>query len=235
MATAANPAGNTGFSMVDACNALNNTGKVISPLSAQISGLNPATCVVSPSSATVENLFPYTTNTATTGNYVPPLITTGPLNNGMIKGDYILGPHHHLSGMYFVSKSTSLDNSQAGQLLPQWETPAINDVQQYDGSWTWTPNSTWVNDFRVGYVYMDDQTAYGDQNVLASNPWPSGYGMNTGVTNPLYGGLPEITFIDLQWFFGGWPSVVYPWAGRRRRSRGQCLVFARQACLQVRL
>jgi hypothetical protein len=193
--------GNTAFSMVDACNAL-GPGK-ISPLSAQLAGLNPTTCVVSPASSTVENLFPFTTNTATSGNYLPPLTTFGPLNNGLIKGDYILGPHHHLSGMYFVSKSSGQANSVSGQLLPQWETVVTNNVQQYDGSWTWTPNSTWVNDFRVGYVYMNDATALADQKTLVSNPWPSGYGINTGVTNPVYGGLPQIQIQTFTGFLGG--------------------------------
>ncbi len=28
--------------------------------------------------------------------------------------------------------------------------------------------------------------------MLPSNPWPNGYGLPTGVTNPLFGGLPTI-------------------------------------------
>ena len=54
------------------------------------------------------------------------------------------------------------------------------DAQQYSGDWTWTPNSTWVNDFRLGYVYIRNLTVGGDANLLPSNPWPNGYGMNTG-------------------------------------------------------
>ena len=75
-------------------------------------------------------------------------------------------------------------------------------MQQYDGSWTWTPNSTWVNDFRMGYVYMNNASPVGDQNTVASNPWPSGYGMNTGVTNPLYGGLPQIQISSFTGYLG---------------------------------
>jgi len=195
--------GNTAFSIVDACQALVQGAVKINPLSAQIAGLNPATCAVTPSSSTVENLFPFTTNTSTQGNYVAPLTSTGPLNNGLFKGDYILGPHHHLSGLYFVAKSTDLVNSIAGQLAPQWEVNVLNDIHQYDGSWTWTPNSTWVNDFRMGYVYMNNSRAFADQNVIPSNPWPSGYGMNTGVTNPLYGGLPQIQIQSFTGFLGG--------------------------------
>ncbi len=147
-------------------------------------------------------MWPFTTNTATQGNFVPPITTTGPLNNGLMKGDYIISPHQHVSGMYFVSKSNMLGNQFSGQLLPQWQTPVVNDVQQYDGSWTWTPNSTWVNDFRMGYVYMNNASPVGDQNVVASNPWPSGYALNTGVTNPLYGGSPQIQISTFTGYLG---------------------------------
>ncbi len=201
--------GNPNFSMIDACNALNPNhlalgaaGNPINALSAQISGLNPQTCVVTAASPTVENLWPFDTNTSTTGNYVPPITTNGPLNNGLFKGDYSPGPHHHLTGLYFVSKSNMLGNQFSGQLLPQWQTPVVNNVQQYDGSWTWTPNSTWVNDFRMGYVFMKNAAPVGDQNTVASAPWPAGYGLNTGVTNPLYGGAPQIQISTFTGYIG---------------------------------
>ncbi len=195
-------AGNCGFSMVDACNDLLAQGKAINGLSAQISGLNPATCAVTPASSTVENLWPFDTNTSTTGNYNPPLTTNGPLNNGLFKGDYNPGSHHHVTGLVFISKSNMLGNQFSGQLLPQWQTPVVNNVRQYDGSWTWTLGSTWVNDFRMGYVFMHNSAPVGDQNVVASDPWPTGYGLNTGVTNPLYGGAPQIQISTFSGFLG---------------------------------
>ncbi len=56
----------------------------------------------------------------------PPLVTAAPLNNGLFKGDYIINSHHHVSGLYFVSKSTAQANSQTQQIEPQWETNAVN-------------------------------------------------------------------------------------------------------------
>ena len=83
-------------------------------------------------------------------------------------------------------------------------TPLTNDAQQYSGDWTWTPNSTWVNDFRLGYVFIRNITRIaGDDNLLPSNPWPNGYGMNTGVTNPLYGGFPSVKFTSFTGSLGG--------------------------------
>jgi hypothetical protein len=201
--------GDPTFSMVDACNAIGRAN--VNPLSAQLAGLPAGSCIPQPASSTFENLFPFTTNTNVNGNFTPNLVTTGPLNNGFIKGDYVLGPHHHVSGLYFVSKSFQNVNYDNQQLLPQWEANVPSNVQMYNGAWTWTPNSTWVNDARAGYAYLFAKTISADTNMIPANPWPTGYGFNTGVTNPRYGGLPEI---DIGGFTG------YLGAGRRTGWRG---------------
>src|ERR1700730_2023560 len=195
------------LSMVNACQTLGATK--ISPLSAQLAGLNPATCVVTPASSTVENLFPFNPNQS--NNFTPNLITTGPLNNGFIKGDYVLGQHNHLSGFYFVSKSYQHVGYDNKQLLPQWQANVPSSVQMFNGAWTWTPNSTWVNDARAGYSYLHAQTISADVNSIPASPSPQGYGFNTCGTKPLYGGLPEI---DLGGFNG------YLGAGTRDGGRG---------------
>src|SRR5437588_4315803 len=198
---------NNQLSMVNACLALGPAK--ISPLSAQLAGLNPTTCVVTPASSTFENLFPFNPNQS--NNFAPNLVTTGPLNNGFIKGDYVLGPHHHVSGFYFISKSYQHVGYDTRQLLPQWQANVPSDVRMYNGAWTWTPNSTWVNDARAVYSYLYAKTLSGDTSMIPANPWPSGYGFNTGVTNPLYGGLPEIDIGGFQSYLGagrrtGWPG-----------------------------
>ena len=48
--------------------------------------------------------------------------------------------------------------------------------------------------------------------MIPSNPYPQGYGFNTGVTNPLYGGLPEIDISSI--------SPSYLGAGKRTGVRG---------------
>lgn len=211
--TAATAAKST--NMVDLCNFLKTPGNGgVSPLSAQLAGLgnfatgSAGSCTVTPASSSFENVFPF----STTGTLNPPLVTAAPLNNGLFKGDYVINSHHHVSGLFFVSKSTAVANSQTQQIEPQWETNAVMDVHQYDGSWTWTPNSTVVSDFRAGLVYMNNQTAYADQNMPANAPWPSGYAINTGVTNPLYGGFPLVKFSNL--------STMELGAGPRSSIRG---------------
>jgi hypothetical protein len=101
-----------------------------------------------------------------------------------------------------------------GQLLPQWEANVPSDVQLYDGSWTWTPGSNWVNEFRAGYDYIDSQTLSADRNLFTQPAWPNGYGFNSGITQsafPTYGGMPQI-------LIGGFTG--YLGAGRRTGVRG---------------
>lgn len=187
------------LSLVDACLALGPAK--ISALSAKMSGLNPTTCVVSPASATNENLFPYVPST-TSNNFSPRLPSLGPLNNGLAKIDYVPGPHHHFSGVFFDSQAHQVQNYLGGELLPQWEGVQDLKLRMYEGDWTWTPNSSWVTDTRFGYVYVYNSNEPADAGVLPSNPWPSGYGMNTGVTNPIFGGMPEIKFSGFTGFLG---------------------------------
>ena len=172
-----------------------------------------------------ENIFPYITSQTATNNYLPNVTTQTPLNNGIFKSDYAISAHHHLSGTAFISKSAGdawgvtattappiLGVPQwynvIGSMGPPWSTVFTNDAQQYSGDWTWTPNSSWVNDFRLGYVFINDARVAGDSNLLPSSPWPNGYGMNTGVTNPLFGGPP-----------GAHVFQLHP-VGRRRRPDG---------------
>jgi hypothetical protein len=190
--------------MVDICNFLKTPGNAVgtvSPLSARLAGLgnfatgSAGSCTVTPSSSTFENVFPYASVASTAGvNFLPGIPSAGPLNNGLIKGDWNLSSHHHLNGMYFVSEAYQV---QAAGILPQWNTNIPIDTRTYDGNWTWTPTSTLVNDVRMGYSYVNDQTLFGDANLLPSNPWPNGYGLPTGVTNPKYGGFPTVTISNI--------------------------------------
>lgn len=201
-------------SMVDACTTIKSGGGAISPLSAQLSGLNIATCTVSPSSSTVENLWPYNPSTST--SFAPGtagVFNNLPLDNGIFKADYIPGPHHHINGAFYRSQSFQLANYANGQLLPQWEASVPQQTQFISGDWTWTPGSALVNDFRMGYSYLNNKTVPGDSNINAADPWPNGYGINTGrtLTQPSAQGLPQI---QIQTFTG------YLGQGPRSATRG---------------
>src|SRR6185437_528911 len=117
-----------------------------------------------------------------------------PLDNGIFKMDYVAGQHHHLNGTFYRSESFQTVNYANGQLLPQWEATVPQKVEFYSGDWTWTPSSTIVNDFRLGYSFIQNKTVPGDSTKKASDPWPSGYGLNTGITLKQQSaqGMPQI-------------------------------------------
>jgi len=200
--------GDPKLSFVDACNALNPThlansdpANPISALSAKLAGLNTATCTVSPASSTFENLFPF----SATGHFQPSLVTLGPLDNGLFKGDYAISQHHHVSGLFYRSQAYQVGNSDNGQILPQWEGNIPSTVEMFTGSWTWTPNSNWVNDVRAGLDYLSARDLTADRNMFTQPAWPAGYGFNNGVTqaaSPLYGGLPQIIINSVTGFLG---------------------------------
>lgn len=205
------------LSMVNACDFLSSTvanstsgpynaigasgpNGVLNALSARLAGLsvNPTTgCKVSPASSTFENLWPF--NPATSTTYVPSLVSTSPGYNGVFKGNYHYSDHNEFSGMYFRGQQ---DEQQAGPISPTWGTYVPAETQAFDGLWTWTPNSTWVNEFRAGLAYLDNETLATDRSVNPADPWglgsngmPTGYGIPTGINLsqfPLYGGAPEL-------------------------------------------
>ena len=180
---------NVSLSMVDACNAAKASAAGLSPLSARLAGLDPATCKVSPATASFENVFPYNPNTST--DYYPGDAASQPLNNGLAKGDWNINERHHLSGFYFDSRSTQVDG---GALQSYWNATAYSKTWVLAGSWTWSANSSWVNDLRVGWAGNTASRFPGDQNKVVANPWPGGYGLPTGVSDSTFGGFPVIAF-----------------------------------------
>ena len=193
------------FSMVDACTAVETkNGKqaanpaLINPLSAQIAGLNPANCTVSPSTSTFENLFPFNpTNVAT---IFPDNVTTTPSNNGLAKVDWDMNQHHHLDAFVYISRQTTIAN---GSVQPFWGTDGIGSTSEYAGAWTWTPNSSWVNDLRGGAAPNSGNSVAQDLARLSGSPYPQGYSVNTGVTNPAYGGFLCVGISSNQFFGPG--------------------------------
>ena len=180
---------NPNLSMVDACNAVKRAGGTISPLSAQLAGLNVATCAVSPPSGSVENVFPY--NPATVNLFYPGNPASQPLNNGLAKGDWSINQRNHVSGFYYDSRA---DSFGGGSIQPYWSTLGISKTQEYAGGWTWTPNSRWVNELRAGWAGALGDQEPADVGRLVSDPWPAGYSINTGVTKREFGGFPNISF-----------------------------------------
>ena len=203
------------LSMFDACMAVETkkgtqaaNPALINTLSAQLAGLIPASCATSPASSTLENVFPFiaTAPNGSAVSFAPGLITQNPIHNGIAKLDYNINAKNHLSGMYFVGYAQSTVQTNQNQLTPAWQNAQEAKIQDYNGSWVWTPNSSWANEFRGGYAQNYLKAAAVDGNVNDANPWPTGYGINTGVTNPQFGGFPQLTIGGFNGFLGMGPQ-----------------------------
>ncbi|MGB8010953.1 MAG: carboxypeptidase regulatory-like domain-containing protein [Terriglobales bacterium] len=130
-------------------------------------------------------------------------------DNAVGKVDYQRSQRHSFSSLYFFGDNSGTV-SDASEVQPQWLTQIHTRAQVFGENWTFVPNSNWVNEARFGYNRLYQPTFTNDHNVLASS-----YGLNTGVTNTLYGGLPRINIFPDYIFpqeLGGfnWPKVQGP-------------------------
>ena len=211
--TSATP--NTSLSLVDACNAVGRVN--VSLLSAAIAGLPAGSCVPNAPNytpGTSESLFPTNMGTSPFGpqTVVLGLVSNNQQDNGVAKIDYHINEQNSLSGMYFKGEGGGIWNDGnyevgiPGSSNSPWMSNLFGVIQMAEGAWTWTPNSTMVNEFRVGYDHYSQAYVSADSNVPAT-----AYGINTGVTDPKYYGFPFIRFNGINMRLGGnWPKLRGP-------------------------
>ena len=122
------------------------------------------------------------------------------------KIDYHINDHHTLNGMVFWGRDKEVAQDQAF-LQPQWLSTQSQKPITGGGNWTWTPNSQWVNEARFGYLYDNKANLAVDHNVPAT-----AYGLNTGVTDPLRYGMPQVNVAPFNSLGGGvnWPKFQGP-------------------------
>ena len=207
--------GNCQLSLVDACNDIGRA-KVL-PLSAAIAGLPAGSCVprapnYSANPAT-ESFFP--TNTGT-GSVVLGLLSNNQQDNGVGKIDYHINDHHSISGMYFNGRGGGVWNDGASELgvpgssnSPFMSALGPVSIQLASGSWTWTPNSAWVNELMIGYNRFYQPYLSVDAGVN-----PTAYGLNTGITDPRFFGFPLVQISPFAYgnfhLGGNWPKIEGP-------------------------
>jgi hypothetical protein len=207
-------AGDCAHSLVDACNDVGFAQ--VSPLSAQIAGLNPD-CSVKPPNytpGTSESLFPANDGSNPAG-LILGLVSVSTQNNGVAKVDYHLNDHHSLSGFYFrgVGGGTWVDQPWEVGVAGASGAPFMSNLWGYiqagAGSWTWTPNSTIVNQLRGGYDHFEQ-----DYDSIDASINPLKYGINTGVTDPKLFGFPLIGMRPYAYgsfrLGGNWPKHIGP-------------------------
>jgi hypothetical protein len=119
------------------------------------------------------------------------------------KVDYHLNDHNSVGGSYFFGNDTIV-GMDSNELLAQFRTAVHSRAQDVSGHWTWTPNSTLANDVRGGFTH------YYLSIIPDDTSFP--YVINTGITNPLLKGIPNVVipgFTNL----GGYknfPKIVGP-------------------------
>jgi len=211
-------------SMVDACNAVKTAGKTITPLSARLAGLDATTCTVSPATSSFENAFPTNLANQFVGQptqVVPTgLLTLADVNttrNGLAKVDYHFNDRNTFSGMFFIGQASGTWDDNPSVIVSNWWTSFLPVHDRIgSGSWTWTPNSNWVNELKVGFTRQFSPFLSNDHNANPNAPWgisggvPTGYAMNTGVTNSSFYGFPLVNIQGFTQMGGNWPKFVGP-------------------------
>jgi len=133
-------------------------------------------------------LFGNTSGTTTTvGEDLP---GTGESNNGLIKIDYRINDHHQLNGSFYLGRY--VQNAVRNRTTPiqvYWE--ELLAVHSTMGRLVeiWTPNSSWLNEARVGVDHTIKPIADADCGTNGFPAIPSGIGAPggaevEGVTSP---------------------------------------------------
>jgi Carboxypeptidase regulatory-like domain/TonB dependent receptor len=196
--------------LIGACNIALTAG-TLTALSAQLAGLSTSCVPLS----NYPGLFPV--NSGRNGTNIQTGVnSSNKIYEGVGKVDYHLSENHTLNLMYFISpgSGTFADNATI-QLTQQQLTAQYARSQVFSTNWTWTPNSRWVNEFRVGYSHYFQTFLSNDASVDPANYTYNGhvYHFYTGQTNSKYFGFPQVLFqggFDGLSFGASWPKTVGP-------------------------
>lgn len=123
--------------------------------------------------------------------------------NALGKVDYHINDHNALGGSYFFGNDTIV-GMDFNELLPQFRTKVHSRAQAVAAHWAWTPNSTWANELRGGFTHYVLQITPNDLNFP--------YQINTGISNPLLAGIPDIRVSGFTQLgaFHNFPKIVGP-------------------------
>jgi carboxypeptidase family protein len=200
--------------LIGACLA---AGPKLSPLSAQLAGLS-TTCTPLPN---FPGFFPAASGAAgAPATLVTSLNSTTTIHSGIAKVDYHINAKNSVDASYFISPGSGIFvDGPTTEIANQWLTNQYARSQVFSGTWTYTPSSTWVNEFRGGYSHYYQVFLSNDysQNPASYNYNGATYNIYTGQTDigtassPAFGGLPQIQLRGYSMEFGlNWPKYVGP-------------------------
>jgi len=125
--------------------------------------------------------------------------------NAIGKVDYHINDHNTLSGSYFFGNDTIV-GMDFFEVLAQFRTKVHSRAQTVAGHWAWTPSSTWANELRAGFTHYVLQILPDDLTFP--------YKINTGISNPLLSGIPDVRFPNGPFSqlgaFHNFPKIVGP-------------------------
>ena len=172
----------TGTSLPDAIADLNARGIAVKQLSLNLAGCtNPATHPTSAALISCDASKGILGNSGASGNKDLPFAVVGGSNNFVAKVDYNVNDRNTIHGEYVFG-----DGSPIGQngiiTQPYWRGPYHIKSQVGRAGWTWTPNSSWVNEARFGYDRLLQDANAGDCFPSQfGSPDFSALGWNSGV------------------------------------------------------
>jgi hypothetical protein len=176
--------GDCNNSVPDATADLAANGLAVNPLSAYLLGF-------------------YTPNSSQGTNVTLDFPNVNSSKNTLGKVDYHISDHNSLSGSYFFGNDTIV-GMDFNELLPQFRTKVHSRAQALSARWAWTPSSALANELRGGFTHYVLQIIPDDLNFA--------YQINTGITNPLLKGIPDIriTGFTQAGAFHNFPKIVGP-------------------------
>src|SRR4029077_7611594 len=173
--------GSATTSMVDAITALESHAPAI-PVSAV--SLKLAGCTAGASPVCTGGLFP---NSGASTSFLSTFPTSNQSDNGVAKIDYHPNDKSTINGVFFLGNYTAIGEDHPFAQVQSTDSAPIRSWSD-TASWVYTPSSNVVNEMRFGYNRISFDFVNIDVNTPAST-----YGINSGITNPLAGGLPSIT------------------------------------------
>jgi hypothetical protein len=176
--------GDASISIPDATAALAAQGIPVNPLSTYLLGF-------------------YTPNSSQTPGVTLNFPNENSSKNALGKVDYHINDRHSVGGSYFFGNDTIV-GMDFNELLPQFRTKVHSRAETLATHWAWTPNSSFANELRGGFTHYVLQILPSDLNFK--------YDINTGLTNPLLSGIPDIRVSGFTQLgaFHNFPKIVGP-------------------------
>jgi hypothetical protein len=222
---------NVQTSFTDALDSLVKGGTTIGPTAGTNIALNsliiagcPTSGLTATSACTGGLWAPNTGANGTT--FQPNLPQTNKVDNGVGKISYNLNDKNSFSGVFFRGYDQAIYNDTVNQSRAQWESLTTVAATMIAGGWTFTPNSTWVNEFHAGWAHYWQKFDSADIGIPITNyVSPSdgkNYSLSTGVVdNPslvtsgyradTFSGFPTVSLNGFTLQLGtGWPKYIGP-------------------------